>query len=287
MPRVFASLLILLICTGVLPAQEKLQQVRDEVRTEEPEESWSDCDDDDNDCCLELADACGECCGWLLCHVALAPFWWPHELIEPDGMVGGYFLPWPYAQQQPGSMWLQRLTELPAAGDEVATPWVKRWQLRLALEESNDFDGLNRVNGHLLLDSTSRLGFQTSWSYLSEKLDCGCHDDMVLGDFNLVVRFAQSERAQFRTGLGCRLLGDRCGTDWGFNFTYGADLFPAQPLVLSAQLDAGTLGEAGVFHIRGSAGLLLRRWEVYAGYDFLQIGSTALQGPIAGLRLWF
>jgi hypothetical protein len=33
--------------------------------------------------------------------------------------------------------------------------------------------------------------------------------------------------------------------------------------------------------------VLFRGLETYAGYDFLQIGSTNFRGPVLGLRLWF
>jgi hypothetical protein len=34
-------------------------------------------------------------------------------------------------------------------------------------------------------------------------------------------------------------------------------------------------------------GLIHRHWELFGGYDFYRIGAVDLQGPMAGLRLWF
>jgi hypothetical protein len=28
-------------------------------------------------------------------------------------------------------------------------------------------------------------------------------------------------------------------------------------------------------------------WEIYGGYDYLEIGSVNVQGPVIGLRWWF
>ena len=99
--------------------------------------------------------------------------------------------------------------------------------------------------------------------------------------------FVQAERLQMRAGLGVRIITDRYLTDVGFNATLGADWYPRKPLVISSTIDGGTLGHAGVFRAQGSIGYLFKRWEIFTGYDYLRIGSTALQGPILGLRLWF
>ncbi len=56
-------------------------------------------------------------------------------------------------------------------------------------------------------------------------------------------------------------------TDLGFNFTYGADFFPAKPWVFSAVLDAGTHRQAGLFRFRSTAGVVYRSVELYSGYE--------------------
>ena len=83
------------------------------------------------------------------------------------------------------------------------------------------------------------------------------------------------------------MLSDRKQTDFGFNFSYGGDLFPRRPWVISTSIDAGNLGSAAVFHARGSVGAIWHGCEFFTGYDFLRVGSTNLQGPMAGVRFWF
>jgi hypothetical protein len=213
-----------------------------------------------------------------------APYVLPAKLLGDDYSEQGYFLPFPYADGKPGSLQIHFPEKEEPYGQEDPVQW---WLARLAVEESNDFRSLNRVNGHLLLDTCLRLGVQTSWSYLTENLKGDRHDDMVLGDVNLVFRFAQNEYVQMRSGLGVRLSADSRESHAGFNFTYSADIYPVKPWVFSALIDAGTLGSAGVFHCRVTAGYQWRRCEIYAGYDYLLIGSTDLQGPVAGLRVSF
>ena len=202
--------------------------------------------------------------------------------------LNGYFPAYPYAEGQPGYMWIRRTVD---EGEEPPPQpdftHARGWSGRVAIEESNDFDRINRASLRLLLETGSGLGLQTNWSYIYERLGCGCSDQSALGDLNLTYLFIQDEYVQMRLGLGARMISDRHVTDVGFNSTIGADMYPCKPLVLSTTFDGGTLGKAGVFRAQGSVGFLFKRWEIYAGYDYLRIGSTALQGPTLGLRLWF
>ena len=90
-----------------------------------------------------------------------------------------------------------------------------------------------------------------------------------------------------RAGLGLNWLTDSSDTDLGFNFTYGGDLFPAKPWVISGEIDWGTLGHAGLFHGRTTVGICLRQVELFAGYDYFDVGDAQLDGFVSGLRLWY
>lgn len=277
----FLAALCLLGAAPLLHAQGgKLQQLRDEVRDPSPGDSSAGCPGDDDT--EGWGDLFGEVFGPFILFGLTGPFTLPHAILGDDFDFVGSFARHPYAGGYPGYMAIDRTGtgEGPPAG-------FRPWSGRVFVEESNDFDGLNRVNAQLLLETDSRFGFQGGWSYLSERLWCGCYDDAFLGDANVVFRFAQSECAQFRAGLGVRVLSDRYDTDVGFNFTYGADFYPGKPFIVSGQLDAGTLGSAGVVRVRGTAGVIRSKFEVFVGYDYLRIGSVDLQGPVIGLRLWF
>ena len=52
-------------------------------------------------------------------------------------------------------------------------------------------------------------------------------------------------------------------------------------------LDAGTLGHAGLFRFRTTAGVVYRSVELYTGYEYTDIGSVHWNGLIGGMRLWF
>lgn len=171
--------------------------------------------------------------------------------------------------------------------DEVPEPgWTKRWSGRFIAESGTDFDGLQKHGGRLRLDTTSRIGLDTEWNYRRESLSSG-HDSLWNGDVNLIYRFAQSPRGAFYTGLGVNWLSDRFGGNAGFNFTYGADFYPARPWVLSGVIDWGTLGHATLFHGRATVGVMLKRVEIFTGYDYLKLDGASLPSMVAGAQLHF
>jgi hypothetical protein len=157
----------------------------------------------------------------------------------------------------------------------------------ISFDDSHNFDQVNTVRNELMVSTSSRFGVRASESYLTEQLPGRTVDHLWIGDANFILRFAQCDYAQFWTGLGARWLTDDFGNELGFNFTYGADLFPCKPWIISANLDAGNLGNAGVFHGRITSGLAWRRFELYAGYDYLRIDTVDIAGPVAGMRVWF
>jgi hypothetical protein len=206
--------------------------------------------------------------------VATSPIWCPMVLLGDDYSQGGRF---PYSPYDGTSGYIIR----------DYSPNPRLWSARLDAEYANDFDGLDRLGGHLLLDTASRFGLDAEASQLEERLPGGRRDALWLGDANLVFRFAQSERAEFRTGLGVNWLDDAQGDDLGFNFTYGADLFPRKPWVVSSTVDVGTLGHAGLLRVRTTGGVVFHGVEVYTGYEYLDIERTHSSSLLAGLRFWF
>ncbi len=112
-------------------------------------------------------------------------------------------------------------------------------------------------------------------------------DALNLGKADITFEIARSERALFRFGLGTNWLADSRETNFGFNFDYAVDFFPHKPWVLSAEFDAGTLGNTHLFHARTTAGVLWRQTEAFSGFDYLDIGRVNSGSLIAGVRFWF
>jgi hypothetical protein len=277
---------VLLGMTSLLSAQDgRLEQVRQQVSA-----PGSDSGSSKGSGGSDSDDGCGGLIGPLFCYTVISPFVVPRLILDDEWERRAYFFRYPYQSGSNGFLSLDR----PAAENDarhtqtqVEPDVLRGWSMRLELEDGNDFNGINRFNGRLTFDTMSRLGLSSNWNWFHESLTGGGRDDTLIGDTNLLLRFAQHEQAQFHAGLGFRTMTDHNGTHWGYNVTYGADFFPVRPIVVSTTFDLGSLGSAGVVHARGTVGMVQHGWEVFGGYDFLRIGSVNLQGPVAGVRFWF
>jgi hypothetical protein len=225
------------------------------------------------------------------------PFYGPHVGLCDNFAELGTFPSFPYQDGCPGSMGIGCLDCVPAASDPAFSSGVgallkgptcrRRWAGRLDVEYTDEFNDVTRLGGHLLLSTSARFDLDAELGRFEERLAGGGRDRLWLGDCNLVFRFAQAERVQFRSGIGMNWLGDGDAVNLGFNFTYSADFFPARPWVLTAGIDWGTLGRAELFRFRTTAGVLVNRFEAYTGFEYQDIDSTQFAALLAGLRVWF
>ncbi len=281
------SISIILIGAAGADAQGRLQSVREDVSAPAPASSSDKDKGNSSDSSSNSSNDDDGLDSGLTNLLILAPFYVPMALLNDNYEFRLGFTPHPYANGYHGYQIMN--ADWANAYYSVDTKDIPRktWGVRVSLENGNDFKGLNRVGGQFKAEHESRWGIQTSWNYFRERLPCGCTDETVIGDANLTFRFAQNEMASMYAGLGFRVLTDRQMTNFGFNFTYGGDWFPMRPFIVSGVFDAGTLGSAGVIHTRGTVGVVYRGVEIFGGYDFLRIGNTNLQGPMAGVRFWF
>ena len=284
---IFASILL---APHEAVAQGALSQIREDVRTPSAPAAESegkssshgnahkrchhayacDCDDDDDNWFGSLFWKAGVA-------IVGAPIWIPVTIAHDDYSSAGYFPEYPYQDGIDGYMMID--------------PWLPSipfsHSLQVRTEYADDFDSISRIGTRILFDTTTRFGIDSEVNYWRESLGGGQHDDHWTGDANLVFRFAQSERIQMRTGLGVNWLADEVGSDFGFNFTYQGDFFPAEPWIISAEVDLGSLGDETLVHARITTGLQWHRAEVFIGYDYFEVDQTELSGLVSGVRLWF
>ncbi len=298
------SLAALAVLTPTLVGQDTLQQLREDVRsaaergpsppspppTRQPcQENYAP-DESDPGITLEMLTAGA----YLTAFTVTSPFWVPHSLLGDDFSVPGAFSRFPYEDEQGYMVLGTRGESCPANwrcifGDCFNTgPSPPRsWAGRLQCDWGADLGNVERTSSHLLLSTMSRVEFDAQADYFRETMSGNRYDDLWMGDCNLVYRFAQSANAQFRAGLGFNWLADDVDADFGFNSTYQFDVFPYPPWVLSTELDWGTLGSAELFRFRSTVGVTVHGFEVYMGYEYLDIDRLHDNAVLSGVRLWF
>jgi hypothetical protein len=228
-----------------------------------------------------------------------APWWLPYSATG-DHFERPYAFPSaPYADGADGYVRIQGVT--PGVPDPDPTAHPGRQLLgnsvavRLSTEGSYIDADLQRYSASLLISTSERFELGTEWSLFSEHvlpgdphLPQGGVDHLVMGTVDASLLFAQSQYAQFRTGLGLRTLLDPVGgNEYGINLLYGMDFYPTRPLVISMRGDVGTVGDALIARARATLGVVIGHTEIYGGYDKTWISNAELGGgPVLGVRLW-
>ena len=258
-------------------AQDTLESLRHNVRAEKEPEAPPRKRRRRSPRVRETDDETDNFVGQMLALGVTLPFWGPPIILDDNYREHGRFFSYPYKRGAPGNLVI--------GPEHQAT--TKVWHLRARSEYLESFSGVSSTGGQVLLDTLPRFGLDTEFYHRQEMLQSGSRDTLWTGDANAVFRFAQSSLLQMRTGLGINWLSDEQGREYGFNFTYGGDLMLGDPWILSGEIDAGTLGNSGLFHGRVTVGAQFHHVEIYTGYDYYQVGDTILDGALVGVRLWF
>lgn len=279
--HVIGFISILAICmAGINGTAGELDNVRESTE----DSSSSNHDGDHNS---SSTDAGVSLEGDVALAIILSPFWLPHILAEEKGNSTGYFTDGPYQKSGCGYMQIQEGENWYRASPSDRPDMTSPVSLRLGAEYSYDFDNIHKPGVQLFWDTYTRLGLESSWTNFYEQLDDNELDTLTIGDLNLTFRFAQNQHVQFYAGAGSRLMIDHGKATFGVNFTYGIDIFPVNPLIISLVGDFGSLGKAFVSEARATVGVALKGWEIYGGYDILKIDDVRFHGPILGFRAYY
>lgn len=182
----------------------------------------------------------------------------------------------------------EEFVEVPDVGYFSVPYDVDRWAVRIGLERGFKTDNVGRLGFHLLAESALRLGVLVDWNSYIEDLGHGDHDRLSLGDVDALLIVTESEYARVRVGAGLSWLDDEYSdASFGANVLLSADLFPCKPWIVTGRVAWGQIGDAETFHARATAGASWKFLEIFGGYDYREIGSVPLHGPLLGLRFWF
>jgi hypothetical protein len=214
----------------------------------------------------------------------------PHVEVEPAAAFSvPRYAAFPYANGAHGHV--ERVpwpTGTPAIG--VGSPPGRLFYGQASTESASAGRGVLRVGANMRL-AYWRMAVDGNMSYY---LDRRADSAMYMGSGNVMVAPILRPRLAWWVGGGANYMIDAQPNDagrhplrYGYNLTSSVDVFPVRPLILSGRMDVGRVGDAPVVGARATAGLGMKRFEVYGGYQLQRIGSQSLRGPMFGLRVWF
>lgn len=112
------------------------------------------------------------------------------------------------------------------------------------------------------------------------------HDYSIAGTVDLGYRFYQNSGVMFRFLLGAAYFGQFGYVEGGPHIGLGLDLFVGRPWVLSFEASTAVVGEVLMPQARVQLGYLFGRSEIFAGYQYMEVGSVGLSAPLLGTRIW-
>ncbi len=228
----------------------------------------------------------------LALYVLASPWWLPHMMVGDEIGRSFAFDTHPYANGYDGFVHVAGRSA-PMAGGAGGRSLLGRGAAMQASVEGGWLDptmqriGLSaRISGH------HRFEIETRWSGYQELLGPAERasgrvvDALWLGDVNVTWLHAVGESVLIRSGAGIRSMVDAGETTLGVNLTYGMDIFPVRPLVISLSGDLGTVGQALYRGVRATVGFMVGRVEIYGGYDGAWVDEISLGGGLFGVRAW-
>ena len=153
-------------------------------------------------------------------------------------------------------------------------------------------DGLTRYDVAVQA-SLLYLRLDTEWQRYIEHLPSGATDSLTLGAIGVGFNLHADDAITVLAGLGICTFHDRYGDESGWYGKLGVELFPIQPVIISAEIHGGFIradeydSETFLGGGRVSVGAIWNRVEVFGGWQATWIESVTLSGPMAGMRVWF
>jgi len=217
----------------------------------------------------------------LAAFVGSAPWWAPPRVIEDDRSLDGRFPHHPYEDGHGGFLILDNEHLLPHTR-------VGDFFFRGTVDAGSNFDGIDRLGANFHLETRNRWGIDVDWATYNVSPGSHAPDDFDVGDVSFIYRFGQSEHAQWYTGFGFNWLREKPEElNFGYNFTYGADVCIGNPWVFSFQLDAGEVEHNSYFHGRATLGAQWEGVELFTGIDYIDVNVSDASTLVAGFRFWF
>jgi hypothetical protein len=241
--------------------------------------------DDDDDCVDCEPDVVDEIAGRLLFYILIYPLWAPAASVGDWSPLRQYgFHAHPYQAGVEGQL---RILPLDEQG-RATVPDPHELSLRLLASYERQAENLDGRRLRLTLHSNTRFGLEGSITRYTEALGAGQYDDLWHYTALATYAFAVSPRTQFTAGVGARGFRFSAGDQFTHvAFHYGADFFPVRPVHFWLLGQAGFGASGSSSELEAGLGMLVHRFELFAGYRRFRIVGVDFSGPELGLAAWF
>jgi hypothetical protein len=200
------------------------------------------------------------------------------------------FLRYPYADDQHG--WFVTNLDKPDDPTQPATVHLRFSSGAVRTEYTDSDDEVHRWAGaaHFNID---RLRLEAELHRYLEYLPNDRTDSLTIVTAGLSLAFPMENAVTLLLGGGVSNYHDAYGNVSGWYVKTGLELFPIQPVIITADVWVGSIREdeydtaSFLGGGRATAGVIWNRYEIYGGWQALWIGSVTLDGPTAGIRVWF
>lgn len=299
MLRAFALVSCAIVCAMPAPAaadgsrsgridaaRERMNDNREDD-SHDTDDSSGEIDWDDDDCWDCEDDEGGDSAigNWLAYHLFGGPF------VAPALIVGDWyplrrfrFLAYPYHDGRDGQ---HRFLALDEQGRPTEPEPVEMSLRVLASYERHDAN-LDGRRLRVTLRSNSRFNLDASITRYTEVLGPGDVDHLWHSKALVTYSFAVSPHAAFSAGLGARNMYFGTGDQFThFALRYGFELFPVRPLHAWVLGEAGLGPSGGSTEVEAGVGVIIHRFELFAGYRRFRVVGVDFAGPELGALAWF
>lgn len=226
--------------------------------------------------------------GWLFSdsEIDLTPA--PNRPAGPPRQAG--ILRYPFADDQRG--WLISGLDDPADPTQPATVRLRPFGGAVRGEYTDGSDGLHRWAGAAQC-TFSVLRVEAELHRYLEHLPGDRTDSLTIATGGVALALPLENAFTLLLGAGLSNFHDAYGNESGWYCKAGAEMYPIRPLILNAEVWGGYIradeydSETFLGGGRATAGVIWNRIEVFGGWQAIWIESVTLDGPTAGLRIWF
>lgn len=150
-----------------------------------------------------------------------------------------------------------------------------------------DFDETDKVGMQILTQGGLGAGIDAEVNYWQRPVAGLGREPLWTGDLNVLYSMSPISRFKLRAGAGGSWMLDNGEAQFGYNFTYGLDVYLLWRAMFTSEIDYGKIGGDELFRYRLGLGLTFNAIDIFTGYESQEIDNEELDGWMSGIALWY